>query len=417
MRKYLVLLLVIALAFLAACGPAGGGEDTAAENTEANAAESDEAENTAVTDEELTTTESGLQYVILEEGTGEQAQPGSVVRVHYTGTLEDGTVFDSSRERGEPFTFTLGTGSVIPGWDEGIALLKEGGQARLVIPPELAYGESGAGSTIPPNATLTFDVELVEILPGSPAEPEAVDEADYTTTESGLKYYDLVAGTGETPEEGQPARIHYTVWLEDGTKLDSSLDRNDPLTFSVGEGQLLPGWDEGVSTMQVGGKRQLVVPPDLAFGEESPGPNIPENATLVIEVELLELLAAGPSEPPEVAESDFVESESGLKYYDVVEGTGETPEEGQTLLINYTGWLEDGSKFDSSYLRGQPLPFVLGSGQAIPGWEEGLQGMQVGGQRLLVIPPELGYGAEGFQGVIPPNATLTFLVELVGIQQ
>ena len=108
-------------------------------------------------------TQSGLDYIEVEAGAGAQAVVGKVVSVHYTGKLQNGTVFDSSIPRGEPITFPLGKGSVIKGWDEGIALMKVGGKAQLVIPPNLAYGQSGAGGVIPPNATLIFDVELVSI--------------------------------------------------------------------------------------------------------------------------------------------------------------------------------------------------------------------------------------------------------------
>src|SRR5690606_31629435 len=125
---------------------------------------------------------------------------------------------------------------------------------------------------------------------------------------------------------------------------------------------------------------------------ESPGGNIPDNATLIVQVQLLELLPQGPADPPEVAEGDLTETESGLRYYDVREGDGDEPQTGRTVLVHYTGWLEDGTRFDSSYNRGEPLPFVLGAGNVIPGWEEGITGMSVGGQRLLVIPPELAYG-------------------------
>ncbi len=109
-------------------------------------------------------TESGLYYIAIEEGDGSRPQPGDVVAVHYEGRLLDGTVFDSSYERDEPIEFGLGQGQVIPGWDEGISMMREGGSAQLVIPSHLAYGDRGAGQVIPPYSTLIFDVELVEIV-------------------------------------------------------------------------------------------------------------------------------------------------------------------------------------------------------------------------------------------------------------
>ena len=108
-------------------------------------------------------TDSGLRYKIIQKGSGAQAEKGKSVSVHYEGSLDNGQVFDSSYRRKDPITFTLGIGQVILGWDEGIALLKEGDKARFVIPSYLGYGEHGAGGVIPPNATLVFDVELVKV--------------------------------------------------------------------------------------------------------------------------------------------------------------------------------------------------------------------------------------------------------------
>lgn len=113
------------------------------------------------------TTESGLQYTDTKKGVGQTPKDGQIVIVHYTGTLPDGTKFDSSRDRGQPFRFTLGAGEVIKGWDEGIKTMKVGGQRQLIVPPELAYGSQGAGNAIPPNATLHFDVELIGVENGS----------------------------------------------------------------------------------------------------------------------------------------------------------------------------------------------------------------------------------------------------------
>jgi peptidylprolyl isomerase len=112
---------------------------------------------------EVVTTDSGLQYVDLEVGDGDSPGLGDTVVVHYTGWLEDGTKFDSSLDRGEPLEFQIGMGGVIRGWDIGMATMKVGGKRKLIVPPGLAYGSEGRGDVIPPNATLTFEVELLEI--------------------------------------------------------------------------------------------------------------------------------------------------------------------------------------------------------------------------------------------------------------
>jgi peptidylprolyl isomerase len=123
---------------------------------------SEELTDECIEDEPITTT-TGLRYTNLECGTGAEAIGGTTATVHYVGKLEDGTIFDSSRRRGEPYSFLLGAGKVIPGWDEGVAGMHVGGLRRLVIPPDLAYGEAGFPPSIPKNETLTFEVELLEV--------------------------------------------------------------------------------------------------------------------------------------------------------------------------------------------------------------------------------------------------------------
>ncbi|WP_420888093.1 FKBP-type peptidyl-prolyl cis-trans isomerase [Candidatus Nitronereus thalassa] len=114
-------------------------------------------------EEKPTVTASGLQYLDLVKGSGREAQIGETASVHYTGWLQDGTKFDSSVDRGEPFQFRLGAGHVIKGWDEGVVGMNIGSKRKLIIPPNLGYGARGAGRVIPPNATLIFDVELLDL--------------------------------------------------------------------------------------------------------------------------------------------------------------------------------------------------------------------------------------------------------------
>ncbi len=233
---------------------------------------------------EVTKTASGLEFFDLEVGTGDSPEQGANVVVEYTGWLEDGTMFDSSFKRTDPFTFPLGQGKVIKGWDEGVASMKVGGKRQLIIPGKLAYGERGRPGRIPPDATLIFEVELKNIL-SVPEAPQKV--ASYESTESGLKFHDFEVGTGESPNEGQRVSVHYTGWTTDGKRFDSSLERGRPIDFPLGQGRVIKGWDEGIATMKVGGKRQLYIPYDLAYGDKGRPPVIPAKADLIFEVELV----------------------------------------------------------------------------------------------------------------------------------
>ena len=238
------------------------------------------------------------------------------------------------------------------------------------------------------------------------------------TTPSGLQFEDTTEGTGAVAKSGQDVTVHYTGWLykdgEKGAKFDSSKDRNDPFQFELDGGMVIAGWDEGVQGMKIGGKRTLIIPPQLGYGARGAGGVIPPNATLLFEVELLGL-AGGDEE----ISLDLKTTESGLQYQDTVEGSGDEARAGQRVTVHYTGWLYKngtrGKKFDSSKDRRDPFRFRLAGGEVIKGWDEGVQGMKIGGTRMLVIPSELAYGARGAGGVIPPNATLLFEVELLAV--
>jgi peptidylprolyl isomerase len=234
------------------------------------------------------TTESGLKYTFKQLGKGAAAVSGSNVSVHYIGRLADGKTFDSSRDRNQPFKFKLGAGRVIKGWDEGIALLHVGDRAILTIPPQLGYGDRDMGS-IPPNSTLFFDVELLEV--SEPVKPWTIKSHDTLATASGLKYIIVEkAKDASAPmaEKGKMVSVHYTGFLLDGGKIfDSSMERGEPISFPLGQGQVIKGWDEGIALMHVGDKMRLIIPSTLAYGEQGIPGIIPGNATLCFDVELM----------------------------------------------------------------------------------------------------------------------------------
>jgi len=223
-----------------------------------------------------------------------------------------------------------------------------------------------------------------------------------------VKVEDLIVGTGREAKIGDILTVEYTGWVYgESQPFDKSILYEKPFEFVLGKGQVIPGWDQGMAGMKAGGKRKLIIPPELAYGAKGTQ-RIPPNATLVFEVELLAVSTQLAELPPT--------SVTELKVEDLVVGTGVEAKTGDTISVHYTGWLEDGTKFDSSHDRNKSIEFVLGDGKVIAGWEQGLVGMKVGGKRKLIIPPDLGYGTEGLRNYIPPNAALIFEVELLAVR-
>lgn len=357
-------------------------------------------------------TASGLEYTITSKGNGKQAKAGDKVKVHYTGKLTNGTKFDSSVDRGTPFSFKLGAGQVIKGWDEGIALLNVGDKATLTIPSELGYGAQATGS-IPANSVLVFDVELLDIVEGP--KPYDIAGKKTETTASGLQYIMVQKGNNTTKAaKGDKVKVHYTGYLSDGKIFDSSVERGEPIEFPLGKGMVIKGWEEGIALLCPGDKARLIIPYALAYGESGRPPIIPAKADLTFDVELV---AVTPTVKPavyDIAGKDVNETSSGLKYIIVEKGMGKVAQNGSRVKVHYTGYFENGEIFDSSVERAQPFEFTLGAGNVIKGWDEGVALMKAGDKFRLIIPYTLAYGENGY-GPIPAKATLVFDVELIEV--
>jgi peptidylprolyl isomerase len=232
----------------------------------------------------------GLKIYDEKMGSGNAAIPGSTLKTHYTGWLLSGRKFGSSKDLGKSFDVVLGAGKLIKGWEKGLEGMRVGGVRWLRVSPAMGYG-AAAYTMIPSNSTLVFRVELME----SEVDSAVIEKMDFfpdTTTlalengSEGLRYAIVKPGEGEPARVGTRVRVHYTGWLTNGHKFDSSRDRGQVLRVSLGSGQVIRGWDLGIAGMLPGEKRILIVPPGLAYGSRGMGP-IPGGSTLIFAVEYL----------------------------------------------------------------------------------------------------------------------------------
>ncbi len=246
--------------------------------------------------------DNGIKYSIDSVGNGKVAKLGDFVSIHFQGWyLTDKDKKDlfndwskdsskkvqslgSSREF-HPVNIKLAEGQFIKGSELGIEGMKVGEKRTIIIPDSLAYGKKGLGP-VPPNSDIKVVVDLLEIK--VPVERWKVDTTAAFVTSSGLKFIPVKEGTGAKADSGKIVKVNYSGYFLDGRKFDSSVDRGQPIQFALGAGQVIPGWEQGIALMKEGGKAELIIPSNLAYGEKGRG-EIPPNSTLVFDVELLEV--------------------------------------------------------------------------------------------------------------------------------
>jgi peptidylprolyl isomerase len=411
-------------------------------------------------------TDTGLYYKFYEQN-DDTLKPGQgdFVTLDLTYGNEDTIIFNSDRMP-EGLTFALDNPFHKGDLYEGLMMMSEGDSATFLISADSFFYKAARAPKLPSyidsGSYLSFNVRLKDIETklekeikeqARLEERRAQEPVDLQTfleennitvepTEDGIYFIPEKQGSGKSPAAGQMVSIHLTVSLVDGTRIFSSHDRGEPIEFEFGKKFDTEGLEKGIGMMKKGGKAKVIVPSEMAYGAESRGNLVDAYSTIVYDIELMNIRSAEDyrkeqdklREQREAEEAKIKENEkqqirqylkdqglqgapsvTGLYYIETEEGTGAQAEAGKTVRVHYTGTLFDGRKFDSSLDRGEPFQFVLGEGQVIKGWDEGIARMKEGGKAILIIPSWLAYGKRGAGQDIDPDTPLRFDVELVEV--
>jgi FKBP-type peptidyl-prolyl cis-trans isomerase len=375
-------------------------------------------------DTEVVTLPSGLRYCVLQAGRspaegGREPRGGDCVTIQYSAWLEQGgKLFDSTRLWGEPRRTWIG--KELPGLNEVLSRMTRGARWKVTIPPALAYAGDGrpagrSGVAVPSNATVIYELELVDVLflpEFHAARPDAT-----LATPGGLKYEILRPAQDESPpDRSRIWVIDYGLWTTGGILLDSAARQGAPFEIKLNRLDLyedLRFMKDAFALLRPGGRLRYEIPPELCFGEvEHPG--LPPNSTTIWEFELLRVIEPLPI--PEFAlpdESKCTKTKSGLLFEVLSEGTGRSPAPDGKALANYVIWMVNGQVFDASFEHGEPARLDLSDPGMIPGIRETLLMMREGATYRCIVPPELAYGERGWFPHIGPNAKLVVRLELV----
>lgn len=396
---------------------------------------------------------SGLLFKVVKNGAGKQNPAiGDHLEMHIKVHIKDSTMFDSRKMNGnKPVPFQVQPPSFKGDPIEGFMKMVAGDSAVMRLPVDSLLKQNKqmmpgmkAGDVLVYEVVLVStvtDADFKKAASAASDKQKGIDDAAMQAyfkqnnikamkTPSGLYYSITQQGTGETAKAGQSISVNYTGRLLSGKAFDSNTDpefhHTEPFTLTLGAGQVIKGWDEGLALLNKGAKAVLYIPSGLAYGSQDRSPTIPANSVLVFDVEITDIASQGDIDDKLIknylTKNNITASKtaSGL-YYSISKEGGAKPAAGDKVSVMYTGKTLDGRKFDSNidsaFHHTTPLEFPIGQGQVIKGWDEGIPLFGKGGKGTLYIPSGIAYGAHSPTQAIPPNAVLVFDVELLDFKK